>query len=184
MACSGSSMTAGERHGETATGGHGIGGASAGACVGGPDGGRTALRAGGVAAGAVGFHAGANRGRAGYWPRHRGQIPGPFAQASGAAFPAGAEMGWAAAGRDEHRTGAQFPAALGQGVGRRRHAGGVAAARRVGPETRAARDSLGGVSHAGAPRLAKGGSRYPTPQERPRGAGGVEKNSPRRWQPC
>ena len=66
----------------------------------------------------------------------------------------------------------------GPGRGGRRHADRRAAARSVGPTTGATRGSFGRLSTAGASRLAQGGARHATPQERPADAGAVEKKLP------
>ncbi len=73
-------------------------------------------------------------------------------------------------------------------VGRTSSAGGrsggfsaaVGAGGKVGPQDR----SVGRVPSLGAARVAKSRARYAAPEKRSGGPGGVEKNSPKRWQPC
>ena len=184
MACSRPCSTEGAWHGETSTSGHGIGGSSPGADPGGEDAGRTALRAGCSVAGAARRFAGANGGGIGCWACHGGQVPSAHAQASGRVRGVGAEVGWSATRLDERRGGAQLPRAVGETLRGGRPAGGVAAARSTLAEAGAPCSGLGRIPHARAPWLAQGGARHPTSQERPPRAGGLEKNCPKRWQPC
>ena len=178
-----SSLVSGASDGETSTGRHGDGGAGPSAGSGSEDGRRPALRAGRAAAGAIGCHAGANGGGAWRWARHGGAISIALARSRGPAFSCATAVGRPAASGNDPGGGAPLPRALGQAIGRGRHACRIPAARRTGPTSRASGGLLGGVSATGSARLAQSGPRHPTSQERSRGAAGVEKNSPARWQP-
>jgi hypothetical protein len=142
------------------------------------------LCAGGIAAGSSRCDARANGRCPGRRTRDGGQVPVATAHSGSAALATGAGLGWPSSGGDERRRGTQLSAAVGQALCRRRHARRIAATRSAGAEAGATRGSVGRVPPAGAPRLAQGGPRYATPQERSDCAGGVEKNSPKRWQPC
>ena len=184
MACSQSSQAAGGVHGKTSTGGHGAGCAGAGAGHRGHSVGRPALRAGRAAAGNVRRHAGGHgccaRRRASYC----GQTSSSFAPQAGKANRGAAEVGWPTPCVDERRRGAQILGTVGEAHRRGWRAGCLAPACCAGPRAWATCGGFGGVSHAGAPRLAQGRPRHPTPQERSPCAGGMEKNSPKHWQPC
>jgi len=127
---------------------------------------------------------GGNRWGNGRGACHCAQIPSAFAQTAGAACGAPAKMGRSAQGLDERGRGAQLPSPLGEALRRRRDAGGVAAARGAIAAARTPGGRLGRVPSAGTPRLAQGGARHSASQERPGGARGMEKNSPRCWRPC
>lgn len=184
MACSRMSTTAGARHGKTSAGGHGTGRAGTNAGSGGRDIGGSALRAGSATSGATRCNLGGNRWGNGRGACHCAQIPSAFAQTAGAACGAPAKMGRSAQGLDERGRGAQLPSPLGEALRRRRDAGGVAAARGAIAAARTPGGRLGRVPSAGTPRLAQGGARHSASQERPGGARGMEKNSPRCWRPC
>ena len=71
--------------------------------------------------------------------------------------------------------------------GTRRHGhpgGGVPDSSGPGATAWPAGQAIGGVPGAGPPWLAQGGSRHTPPHEPPRGAGGLEKNSPTCGTPC
>jgi hypothetical protein len=184
MASSRLSLTTGGTHGKTSTSRHGTGCAGAGAGHRGHDFGRTALRTGGAAACNAGRYAGGHscsaRGRTSY----RGQATGALATKTDRAERVAPELGWATSSLNKCRRRARVLGALGKALRGGWHAGCFAAARRSGPKARSSRGGLSGVSDAGAPRLAQGSPRHPTPQKRPIGAGAMEKNSPKRWQRC
>jgi len=99
------------------------------------------------------------------------------------AFAAPQAMGRTATGVAELGRGRSVPGSVGRtgpaggSPGRFTSAGGTG--RKAGPENR----PLGGVPSLGAARMAESGPRYAAPEERSRHPGGVEKNSPKRWQP-
>lgn len=144
---------------------------------------RLALRSGGAPTGLAGSDAGADC----RCPRHRscdrGSMPGQGAKALDASGATGSVMGWSPARGDERRGGARVPRALGGVRGRRRHADRRATAGGLGPTAGASDHTFCGVPAAGTSRLAQGGARHATSQERPADAGAVEKNFPMCWKP-
>lgn len=138
----------------------------------------------GSAAGLVWGHPRTNRHRSGRGPGHRGAAPGDLPQDSTGAAQSGAQLG---------RTSA-ISAYLGGGsrvletlVDQRRHrqlGGGFPDSSRAGATPGQSGQALRGLPVAGSSWLAKGGPGHPPPQEQTRGSGGLEKNSPKCWQPC
>lgn len=184
MACSQSSQTAGGMHGKTTTNRHGTGCAGSVAGYRGRNLGGSALRAGGAAAGNARRHAGGHGCCTRRRSRYCRQATSSLAAQADRAQRGAAEVGWSPPIFDERRRRARLLGALGKAVRRGWCAGCFAAARRAGPKARATRGCVGGISHAGTARVAQSGPGHPTPQERPTGAGGMEKNFPKRWQPC
>lgn len=183
MACSSLSLATGADHGEAAIGGHECRRACQGAGNSGSERRGSAPRASGAVARAARCNAGANRSRLGRRPCHRRPIPSQGASAALASRGTEAAVGWSPPSGHEPGGGAGVSPTLGRVVGRWQHVGrrsascGACAA--AGPTC----DAFGCVSAACAPRLAQGGARHPTPQERSSGAGAVEKNSPGCWLP-
>jgi hypothetical protein len=177
MACSRSSSMTGARHGETSTGRHGFG--RAGTCAGnrGSKPGRSALCAGGIAAGSSRCDARANGRCPGRRTRDGGQVPVATAHSGSAALATGAGLGRPSSGGDERRRGTQLSAAVGQALCRRRHARRIAATRSAGAASVVYR------------LLARHGWRKVAPDTRhpksdPIAQEEWKKNSPKRWQPC
>jgi hypothetical protein len=102
--------------------------------------------------------------------------------------PAGAcaapqEVGWTATGVAELGGGRSLPRSVGRTGAAGGGAGGFPSAGGTGGKTGAENRPLGGVPSFGAPQLAESCARYAPPEVRSGGPGGVEKNSPKRWQP-
>ena len=99
-------------------------------------------------------------------------------------FAAPKEMGRTASGVAELGRGRSVPGSVARtgsaGGSPRRFTSPGGAGGKAGPENR----PLSGVPSLGAARMAESGARYAAPEKRSRGPGGVEKNSPKRWQPC
>jgi hypothetical protein len=112
--------------------------------------------------------------------------PPPTAVSPGspAAFAASKDLGRAATGAAELARGSRVPGSLGRASSGRWGSGGLAAAGGVGRKARPENCSLGDVPPLGPARLAESGSRYAASEKRCGGPGGVEKNSPKHWQPC
>ena len=95
----------------------------------------------------------------------------------------GTPMGWAAQVFAQRRARSGVSCS----VGRAGQGGGVVGALAdpsgLGATVRPTGSRLGGVAAIGATWVAQSRSRYAPPQERSSGAGGVEKNSPKRWRP-
>ena len=100
------------------------------------------------------------------------------------ALPTPQEVGWTASGVAELGRGRSVPDSLGRTSPAGGSAGGVSAAGRTGGEVGPEDRPLGRVPSLGAAGVAQSRTRYAAPEKRSSGASGVEKNSPKRWQPC
>jgi len=136
----------------------------------------------GAAAGRGIGHVGANGGhlgcRSGDRPTFAAALP-PIGAAAGDTAP----LGWTAQGTAECGTRSGVLGTVGRAGQGRRPVGAVADPRRAGAAVGTARGRLSGLAPAGPARMAQGGPGHAPPQERSRGAGGVEKNSPKYWRP-
>src|SRR3990172_2608258 len=95
----------------------------------------------------------------------------PIGTAAGDAAP----LGWAAQGAAQRGTRSGVLGALGRAG---QAVGALPDPRRAGATVGTARSRLGGLAPAGSARMAQGGPGHAPPQERSRGAGGVEKKLP------
>lgn len=117
-------------------------------------------------------------------PRHRAAPASGFSPGKDAALQAASDSGWPAPCATHSGGRAGLPPALAGAGGKRGRRGRFPAAGRLGATARARRQALGDLPAVGPPRLAQSGSGYPPSQEQTRGPGGLEKNSPKNWQPC
>jgi hypothetical protein len=99
-------------------------------------------------------------------------------------FAAPQEMGWTAPHLAERGRGRSVSGSVGRTGPAGRSSGRFSSAGGAGGEVGPENCPLGSVPSLGATRVAKSRARYTPPEKRSGGPGGVEKNSPKRWQPC
>ena len=106
-----------------------------------------------------------------------------FSPEPSGAFAPPQEVGWTATGVAELGGGRSLPRPVGRTSSTGRGAGGFPPAGGVGGKIGSENRPLGGVPPFGTPRLAESRARYAPPEMRSGSPGGVEKNSPKCWQP-
>ena len=145
-------------------------------------GGTTARCPGGATSGPGVGNFGANRCHLG---RRSGYRPTTAAALSrvGTAPGDAAPLGWAAQGAAERRARSGVLGPVGRAGQRGGTAGPVTDPGGAGTTLGPTGGRLGGMAAVGPARVAQAGPGHAPPQERSRGAGGVEKNSPKCWVP-
>lgn len=129
------------------------------------------------------YHPGTNGLFAGSGTGFRASPAATISREPAGAFAAPQEVGWTATGVAELGGGRIVPRSVGRTGAAGGGAGGFPSAGGVGGKIGAENRPFGGVPPFGTARVAESCARYAPPEVRPSGPGGVEKNSPKCWQP-